>query len=432
MSKSKQPKSAKQPKVPGYCLHKPSGRGYSDVGGKQHYFPGKHGSKESVAAYEKFIADYLANGRQLPPSFLRPGTVAMTCEELGLRFLDWAKVRYSKDSQGFSHCRVAMYFLIKYFGKVPVNDFLPISLEYLQERMLVECAELPGTKKGSQQKGYARQTINRHIARIKKAFKRGVANKWVDPQTHYALQSVESLKLGQTEAPEYKKIPPVAIDVVKKTLPFIKSNVVRDMARVQLHMGGRPQDVINMRACDIDRTPRPDGTWVYIPYTHKTAHRGKSLHKAINPQAQAILLSYLLANEDTPEAFLFSPKESMQQQSIERRKNRKTFNKQGQVQPSQRNRSNKSNRKRPPGDQYLVSSYYHAIRSACKRAGVPPWSPNQLRHTAGTEARKLSGAESAQAFLGHENLNTTEIYAEKNFAEAAKVAVKIGEVLKAI
>ena len=55
------------------------------------------------------------------------------------------------------------------------------------------------------------------------------------------MQSVENLKLGQTTAPEYKDVSPVPLAVVLKTLPFIKSNVIRDMVRVQLHIGGRPQ-----------------------------------------------------------------------------------------------------------------------------------------------------------------------------------------------
>jgi len=407
-----------------------------ELGGKQHYLPGKHNSKESVQEYERLVGEYLANGRKLPgtePSAAQSAPGEMTCRELALKFLDWAKSRY--DAKGYSHCWAAMFFLTKYFGDVPVDDFIPVSLEYLQERMAIEMAEPPGKKEKTAQGregGYARMTINRHIAIIKRAFRRGVANRWVNPLTHYALLSVETLKNGQRVAgivpTEHQKVPPVDIEVVKKTLPEIKSNVVRDMVRVQLHCGMRPQDVCNMRFCDIDRRPRSDGTWIYTPYTHKTAHRDKVLQKAINPQAQIILISYLLANEDTPEAFLFSPKESMQQQSVDRRRSRKTFNKQGEVQPSHRIRR-KENRKRQPGDRYLESSYYHAVASACKRAGVPHWYPNQLRHTAGTVAKNLCGTEKAQVFLGHEHLSTTEIYAEKNYDEAAQVALKVGEFL---
>ena len=84
---------SKQPKRPGYCLHKPSGRGYVELGGKQYYLPGKHGSKESVQEYERLVGEYLANGRKLPgteSSATQSVPGAMTCRELALKFLDWA------------------------------------------------------------------------------------------------------------------------------------------------------------------------------------------------------------------------------------------------------------------------------------------------------------------------------------------------------
>ena len=52
-------------------------------------------------------------------------------------------------------------------------------------------------KKRKENQGYARMTINRHTAIIKRAFRRGVANRWVKSETYGALLSVETLKLGQ-------------------------------------------------------------------------------------------------------------------------------------------------------------------------------------------------------------------------------------------
>ena len=88
-------RKSKQPKRPNYCLHKPSGRGYVELGGKQRYLPGKHGSEESVQAYEKLVGEYLANGRKLPTeSPLAPPKVpgAMTCRELAIKFPWWAAI----------------------------------------------------------------------------------------------------------------------------------------------------------------------------------------------------------------------------------------------------------------------------------------------------------------------------------------------------
>lgn len=66
------------------------------------------------------------------------------------------------------------------------------------------------------------------------------------------------------------------------------------------------------------------------------------------------------------------------------------------------------------------------MERACKRAGVPKWTPGQLRHNAGTKVRAKFGAEAAQLVLGHQNLSTTEIYAEKDMARYRQIAKEIG------
>ncbi len=71
-------------------------------------------------------------------------------------------------------------------------------------------------------------------------------------------------------------------------------------------------------------------------------------------------------------------------------------------------------------------SYGHAVAKACKRAGVPSWSPNRLRHTAATEIRRRYGLEEAGAVLGHSKMSATEVYAERDRGLAVKVAAEVG------
>ena len=66
------------------------------------------------------------------------------------------------------------------------------------------------------------------------------------------------------------------------------------------------------------------------------------------------------------------------------------------------------------------------MERACERAGVPKWTPGQLRHNAGTKIRQKHGLESARLILGHQNQTTTEIYAEQDMAKAVEIAVKMG------
>jgi len=125
----------------------------------------------------------------------------------------------------------------------------------------------------------------------------------------------------------YRKIESVSEEIVEKTLPYL-SPVVAAMVQVQRLSGMRPQDVRNCRACDFDRS---GDVWKYTPYTHKTEHLGKNRIIAVGPKAQAILTPYLEAKAETPEAFLFSPKDAVQLQKVEKRKNRKSVGKNGQV-----------------------------------------------------------------------------------------------------
>ena len=79
-----------------------------------------------------------------------------------------------------------------------------------------------------------------------------------------------------------------------------------------------------------------------------------------------------------------------------------------------------------PAAEYTTHTYTSAIAKACKKAGVAHWHPNQLRHLHGTEVRRRFGLEAAQATLGHSRADVTQVYAERDLAQAAKVAAEMG------
>ena len=217
---------------------------------------------------------------------------------------------------------------------------------------------------------------------IKHVFDWGCEEEIVPATVAGALRTVKSLQIGRTSAPEYRTVKPVADDVVEKTLAHVKSPQVQDMIRVQRLISGRPQDVFNMRFCDIDRSRK---IWRYAPYTHKTKHRDKIRLLAIGPKAQRILLPYFDQCVDV-EQFVF-PR---------------------------------------PKEKNINHWYGTVIAEACKKAGIERWAPNRLRHAGGTEVRDKFGLDYAQAVLGHASAKTTEIYAEVAFSKAAEVAKKIG------
>ncbi len=74
---------------------------------------------------------------------------------------------------------------------------------------------------------------------------------------------------------------------------------------------------------------------------------------------------------------------------------------------------------RKVGARYSVHSLNSAVRNACDRAGVPRWSPGQVRKTRATLARQQGDLETAQQVLGHASKQTTERhYAEVDLSRA--------------
>lgn len=81
-------------------------------------------------------------------------------------------------------------------------------------------------------------------------------------------------------------------------------------------------------------------------------------------------------------------------------------------------------RKRTPGERYATQPVRVAIQRACEKAGVPVFTPHQLRHLAGTLVREPYGVDVARALLGHSIASMTEIYSREVDKGLALKAVK--------
>ena len=57
---------------------------------------------------------------------------------------------------------------------------------------------------------------------------------------------------------------------------------------------------------------------------------------------------------------------------------------------------------------------------------IPEWSPNQLRHSAGTTIRAKTDIDTARTVLGHGAISVTEIYAEMDLNKAKAYAEENG------
>ncbi len=88
---------------PGYCLHKPSGQAYVNLGGKVIYL-GEYDSPESHKAYNKIKSEWLVNRHS--SKFRRTGLVTMA--ELFLAYLDHAEPYYGTDSTELANLKLAI------------------------------------------------------------------------------------------------------------------------------------------------------------------------------------------------------------------------------------------------------------------------------------------------------------------------------------
>jgi len=391
---------------PKYGKHKPSGRARVVIDGKSIYL-GPYGSPESWEAYRRTIAEWQAN--QTPPdeadaSLLRD---RLTINELIERYWEFAREHYA-DAEGYlglSKEGVSMLYALNplkdIYGESFVRDFGPKKLKALRERFITD-------------KDWARSHVNHQVNRIRRMFRWGVEEELVTPSIHEALKAVQGLRRSNKKpVREAPKVLPVVDLHVACVLPYV-SRQVRAMIFIQRLTGARPGEICRMRKCDISVS---GDVWHYRPDSHKNAWRGKTRTILLGPQAQAVLQPFL---DREPEAFLFSPADAERERHAEMRRNRKT-----KVQPSQQNRRKRSRRKKP-GECYTTDSYGQAIKKACRKASIPAWSPNQLRHSAATELTSRFGIENARIVLGHDHLNTTEIYAERDIRAGEEVIKKCG------
>lgn len=418
-------------RVPSYRHHKPSGQAVVTIKNRDIYL-GKWNSASSKTEYDRIIAEFLTHGRELRDE------VDITVVEVINSYRKYALNYYRKDGEVTREygCIVESLKIVReLYGRKLANDFGPLALKSVRKRMI--------------EKGWSRGYVNKSVSRIRRCFKWAVENELVRPDMYHGLMAVSGLKKGRSEAPEPGPVLPVDDLTVEFTLKCLNP-VVADMVRFQRITGCRPQDVCNLRPCDIDMS---GDVWLYRPRTHKTEHHERARIIPIGPKGQEVLRPYIFREVET---HCFRPVDSEKERREELHCNRKT--------PLSCGNRPGSNRKRNPkcfaGEKYTTDSYRRAIHRACDLAFPAPepllraagesvkqwqqrltdnqrnefrqwqsehrWSPNRLRHSAGTEIRKKFGLEGAQVVLGHASADVTQVYAERDLQKAVEIMREVG------
>ena len=387
--------------LPKYRHFKPKDLAVVRIDGRDVYL-GKYDSPESREKYNRVIAEWLTTGAPPPPA---AATVAdqggLTVNEVILAYLRHAKDFYRRvdgsPTGEFDNIKLAVRPLKSLYGSTPAKDFGPLALKAVRQVMID--AKL------------CRRTINQRIGRITRVFQYAVENELVPPSIHHGLKAVKGLARGRSVATESKTVKPVPDAHVDAIKSFV-SRQIWAMIEVQRLSGMRSGEVCSLRTCDLDMSGK---LWIYTPDQHKAAHRGKERRIPLGPKAQEVLRPWLRTD---PTAYLFSPREATEERLAARRTARKS-----PMTPSQRARKRKKKPLKKAGNCYTPNGYGHAVKVACRRAGSPHWHPHQLRHSAATLLRRECGMDAARAVLGHSDITTTAIYAERD-ASLADVAME--------
>jgi len=406
-------------KVPKYSRHPKTGQSYVTVNKKRHYL-GKYGTPESEERYRRFIQELVASPAKAVAIEKPPGSDIEIVELCGA-YWQHAEQYYASSPGSLDRIKVALRILKRTHSTTPVGEFGSLALQAIQHDLASQ--------------GKARTYVNHLCNVIRRVFKWGVAQEIVPAEVYQKLIAVEPLKKGRSAAKEKARIKAVADSVVDETIPYLQP-IVGDMVRLQRLCGARPGEIVIIRPMDLDRS---GDVWEFRPRSHKNAWRDMDEERVVflGPRAQEILLPYLLRPAD---AYCFSPSETKDAYNAIRREER-----QSPMTPSQRARKRKTKPARAPGDHYTSNTYRRQIERTIQRVNedrlveaekaglptedvklIPHWSPLQLRHSAGTEARKAFGLDGAQIMLGHKHARISEVYAEKSAEVGRLIASRIG------
>jgi integrase len=384
--------------IPAYGRH--AGRGLARViiDGK-HVYLGPYGSDESKAKYEQLVRKFLTDRAAAEMKARVEISTDLRVVELISAYLKFARgyfVKAGRPTAEYTHIYTTLKTVEKRCGEDLMCTFGPLKVKAIREDWI--------------KANLVRGQINKRVGRICRMVKWGVSEQLVDPSILQALKAIEGLKKGRSEAKEGKKVLPVPEAFVDAVRPHV-SRQIWAMIELQRFSGMRPTETCVMRTIDINMAGK---IWEYRPTENKMEHLDRDRVIQLGPKAQEILREWIKPNV---EAFLFSPKESMEERWADQRSKRKS-----PVQPSQKSRKTKKPI-RTPGERYTYRSYSRAIRKACVLAGVPHWAPNQIRHLVLTKVRRELGLEASQVVGGHSRADVTQIYAERD-AELARAAME--------
>ncbi|MFN6191794.1 MAG: tyrosine-type recombinase/integrase [Planctomycetia bacterium] len=407
--------------LPAMRHHRRSGNARVRIGGIEHWL-GPWGSADSRLRYDELIAAWIASGRKsveaakpvAPPAPAAvaevelPASADVTVGELvraWIASIERERAGAHKRASNWNGA-IAAARALRPMAAMPAKDFGPRALQDVRRRLvdtpILRKRRLPDGTETTEAIPRSRRYVNDTVGRIRQLFNWAVGLELIPPERAYALSRVRALPLGQGR--ETDRRTEVSAEVVNATLPHL-TDEARALVLFMRWTACRPSEAARLRLCDVHDRDR--AIWRYRPPMHKTAHRGQFRDVPIGPQARAILEAHAAGRAD--DEHVFDPRRSLARIATG-----------GNIIKMRRRASSRV------GTMFTSNAIRTAIARAAAAAGVPAWTPYQLRYLRLREIRRDYGPEAARATAGHTRDTMTAHYAPPSWEAAAGAAAASG------
>ncbi|QOV90203.1 hypothetical protein [Humisphaera borealis] len=163
--------------IPKYSRHQ-RGQAFVKVDGRQIWL-GRYGDPASREKYDRFVAQWLANGRVLLP-LVAPAPTS-TVRNLLVPYWSWAKERYT--AAEVDTIRAALNVVERLYGSTPALQFGPNALRTVRSEMI--------------RSGWTRRHINRQVSRVRALFRWAASHEMLPETVCGQLRTVEPLRRGE-------------------------------------------------------------------------------------------------------------------------------------------------------------------------------------------------------------------------------------------
>jgi len=312
------------------CFHRAGGYAYvTDPRDHRQIYLGAIGSLESNAKYAEWIQDFL---RETAAPSIASINAPKFIGELVASWLEYCLRTYRrKDGRPTGEVGICTRAaeLLTPMADQPIRELTRGHLLALRDELIA--------------RGVSQQTIKHYISRIVRCFRWGSQRDWVPEDQAVRLAQIPPLRGDQGKRAEVVRgIPRSDLFKLYREMP----EPWKPVFLWHLFTGQRVETAIAVSREQIDTRRVP---WVYSPLQHKGVAKGIPLHILVGPRARNVLAPII---SQTPKGLLFPGRSAL------------------------------------PGTTYRgprqYSGYATAMERACKRAGIPHYTPRQLRHTAAT------------------------------------------------